>query len=252
MPKFFIENNQLINNNQIEITGSDVNHIKNVLRKKIGDIITICNLEDGNNYISQIVEIQEEKIVCNIKERQTIQTEANIKVSIFQGLPKADKMESVIQKATELGVYDIFPLQLKRCVVKVEEKDKGKKKKRWQTIAQVAAKQCGRNKIPEIRDFLSIIELEKMINQYDAVLIAYEAEQDNSIKEEIEKLKQSGKHNLSIGVIIGPEGGLEEKEVKLLEAVGAKSITLGKRILRTETVALTILSILMYELGDLN
>ena len=252
MPKFFINNKQFINKDQIQIIGSDVNHIKNVLRKKMGDIITICNIEDGANYSSEIIELQEEMIVCRIKEIQATKTESNIKVSIFQGLPKADKMEAVIQKATELGVYDIFPLQVKRCIVKIEGKDREKKTKRWQTIAQVAAKQSGRNKIPEVKAFISITELAKKISQYDIVLIAYEAEEKNSIKQEIENLKKERKEELSIGIVIGPEGGLEEKEVQLLQEAGAKSITLGKRILRTETVALTMLSILMYELGDLN
>ena len=155
MPKFFVAENQ-IDNNKITIIGDDVNHIKNVLRQKSGDKITICDTSKEQDYLCKIDKIEEKSIDCNIIEKLENNTESNVKVTIFQGLPKADKLELVIQKSVELGAYDITPLQMKRCVVKLNEKDKLKKIQRWQKISEVAAKQCGRNIIPKINNINEI------------------------------------------------------------------------------------------------
>ena len=155
-------------------------------------------------------------------------------------------MELIIQKSIELGANSIIPVSMKRCVVKIEPKDETKKIIRWQKIAESAAKQSGRNSIPEIKKITTIQDITQIINKYDIVLVAYENEKQNTIKNELSKLKN--KQQLKIAVIIGPEGGIEENEVKSLNKSGAKIITLGNRILRTETVALNILSIIMYEL----
>ena len=144
MSKFFVTSED-IHQEEIKIIGKDVNHIKNVLRKKIGEELTICNQDISTDYLCKITGMQEDRIQCHIIKQLETNSEANIKVSIFQGLPKADKMEWVIQKAVELGVYDITPIEMKRCVVKLTEKDKIKKLQRWQKIAEVAAKQSGRN-----------------------------------------------------------------------------------------------------------
>ena len=161
-------------------------------------------------------------------------------------------MELIIQKSVELGVYDITPIEMKRCVVKLNEKEKQKKIQRWQKISEVAAKQCRRNIIPKINNVTNIQNVCNLIQDYDIVLVAYENERENTLRNEIEILKnnlQNKDEDIKIAVLIGPEGGLEEKDVELMEQNNAKIITLGNRILRTETVALNILSILIYELG---
>lgn len=253
MPKFFVKQEQ-IEENKIIIQGQDVNHIKKVLRAKIGDELQICNSDKGENFLCDIEKIEIENIICNIKEKIEEQIESNVEVTIFQGLPKADKMEYIIQKSVELGVYDITPVEMKRCVVKLDDKDKVKKVDRWQKISEVAAKQCGRDIIPKINNVINIKKVCDFIKNYDIVLVAYENEKQNSLKEQLKNIKNTlmtaNDRKIRIGIVIGPEGGLEEHDVQLLNDNGAKIITLGKRILRTETVALNVLSIIMYELED--
>lgn len=249
MPKFFVTQEQVNENKQeIKIKGTDVNHLKNVLRIKIEDKIEVCNLENQQSYYCQVKKIEKECITAKILEKIMQTTESNVKVSVFQGLPKAEKMELIIQKAVELGVYDITPVDMKRCIVKLKEKDSDKKIQRWQKISEVAAKQCGRNIIPEIHSVISSKDIGNKILEYDVVLVAYEEEKIITLKEELLKLKQNEQDEIKIAIVIGPEGGLENKDVEDWKENGAKVITLGKRILRTETVALQMLSIIMYEL----
>lgn len=252
MPKFFIKQEQ-IEKNKIIIIGQDVNHIKKVLRAKLGDELQICNSQSGENFLCEIDDITEKNIVCKIKQKIEKKVESNIKITIFQGLPKSDKMEYIIQKSVELGVYDITPIEMKRCVVKLEEKDKNKKVLRWQKISEVAAKQCGRDLIPQINNIINIKNMCDLIKKYDIVLVAYENEKDNTLKEQLKIIKKNidmkqKDSQVNIGIVIGPEGGLEEQDIEIMKENGAQIITLGKRILRTETVALNILSIIMYEL----
>lgn len=248
MPKFFVNQEQIKENN-IVIKGQDVIHIKKVLRAKINDELQICNKDNGDNFICNIENINTEEIVCKIKHKIKDTVESNVKVTIFQGLPKADKMEYIIQKSVELGVYDITPVEMKRCVVKLNEKDKMKKILRWQKISEVASKQCGRDIIPEVNEIINIKELENLVSIYDVILVAYEDEKQNTLKQQIIDIKNNiQKDEIKIGIVIGPEGGLEKNDVEYLKESGAKVITLGKRILRTETVALNVLSIIMYEL----
>lgn len=250
MPRFFVKTEQ-IQDETITILGEDVKHIKNVLRKDKGDKIEICNQENGRTYNCQINNIEDNSIITEIIE-QIEEQEDNIKMDIYQGLPKADKMELIIQKSVELGANAIIPVAMKRCVVKIDSKDEDKKISRWQKIAESAAKQSGRNTIPEIRNIVNIDIISKLISEYDILIVAYENEKNNTIKKELlqlkEKLQKNGK--LNIAVVIGPEGGLEEKDVELLRQNGAKIVTLGNRILRTETVALNMLSVIRYELED--
>ncbi len=197
-------------------------------------------------------EVDLEKEINEIEKELENNSESNIQVTIMQGLPKADKMELIIQKSVELGVYDIIPIEMKRCVVKVNEKDKQKKLQRWQKISEVAAKQCGRNIIPKIKPILNLKNICNMLKEYDIVLLAYEKEEKITIKQELNNIKENLNNNskFKIAVIVGPEGGISTEEVELLQKNGAKSITLGKRILRTETVALNVLSVIMYELEN--
>ncbi len=249
MPKFFVTSKQ-VNQEQIKIVGEDINHIKNVLRKKQGDQLTICNQDTLEDYLCQIEQYQENEIECKILEKLETNAESKAKITIFQGLPKADKMEFIIQKAVELGVYDITPVEMKRCVVKLIEKDKIKKLQRWQKIAEVAAKQSGRNIIPKINAIISMKNICNLCQEYDIVIVAYENEKENKLKQELKKLKLKKKENLKIAVVIGPEGGMDTEEIQMLKDNGGKIVTLGKRILRTETVALNVLSIILYELEE--
>lgn len=249
MPKFFVTTNQ-IEGNTIIIQNEDVNHIKNVLRAKIDDTIDICDCNTSKNYICKIEQIEEKNIYCHIIEEIESNVEPEIQVSVLQGLPKADKMELVIQKSVELGVYDITPIEMKRCVVKLNEKDKIKKIQRWQKIAEGAAKQSGRDRIPVVHPIVNVKTLCESIKEYDLVLVAYENEKVNTLKQELKKIKRDKDKTMKIAIVIGPEGGIDSEEIAKLEENQAKIITLGNRILRTETVALNMLSIIMYELDS--
>ena len=248
MSKFFVRENQ-INNNKIEIIDEDVNHIKNVLRLNVGEEIKICDCDNSKNYNCKILEISSKMVECEILEEIENEAEGNVELHIFQGLPKADKMELIIQKGTELGVSEFVPVNLKRCIVKLDGKDQVKKIDRWNKIAEVAAKQSGRDLIPKVRNLETIKNIINEIKEYDLFLVAYEMEKNNYIKNELLKLKAT-KDKYKIAVLIGPEGGLELDEVNALKDVGAKVISLGNRILRTETVALQVSSIIMYELEN--
>ena len=250
MPRFYVEGCQDAQTG-ITIMGEDVNHIKNVLRLTIGDTITVCD-GAGKEYECEIAEISKEQVYANIVDINQNAAELPCNITLFQGMPKSDKMELIIQKSVELGVYDIIPIEMKRCVVKVNEKDKQKKLQRWQKISEVAAKQCGRNIIPKIKPILNLKNICNMLKEYDIVLLAYEKEEKITIKQELNNIKENLNNNskFKIAVIVGPEGGISTEEVELLQKNGAKSITLGKRILRTETVALNVLSVIMYELEN--
>ncbi|MGN1299243.1 MAG: 16S rRNA (uracil(1498)-N(3))-methyltransferase [Candidatus Scatovivens sp.] len=246
MKKFFVKKEQ-INNNIIEINGEDINHIKNVLRLEEN---TLIQISDGNqNYISKISKIEKDKVICEIIEKSENENESSVQIDIFQGLPKSDKMEYIIQKCTELGVKNFIPVQCKRSVVKLSGKDEEKKILRWQKIAEGASKQSGRDIVPKVSSIININNVCNNIKEYDIVLVAYELEKNNSLKKELEKIKLN--KEIKIGILIGPEGGLEEEEINLLKKNNARIITLGNRILRTETVALVISSIIMYEFNEL-
>lgn len=247
MQRFFVEENQInIQEKTIQIIGEDVNHIKNVLRCKIGEQIEICSKETNKAYLCEIYSMKE-YIETTILQELENNKESALHINIVQGLPKSDKMELIIQKGTELGVKEFTPLALKRCVVKIDSKDEEKKISRWQKQAEVAAKQCGRDVIPKVNKIHNINTILDLLKEYDLVLVAYENEDKNTLRSELKEIKNS---NAKIAIIIGPEGGLEETEVSKLKENGAKIITLGNRILRTETVAMAVTSILMYELGD--
>ncbi len=238
----FFVNKDKIKDNFIFIENSDVNHIKNVLRKNIGDILDIVS--DRIRYKAEIIEISSNQIKCKILEKNE-DIDKKINLTIFQGLAKADKIEYIIQKCTELGVYEIVPTEMKRCVVKLDEKDKSKKIERWKKIAEVAAKQSLRNDILKIEDILSFKSMILNLKNYDLVILAYEKEQDIKLKD---VLRNISKDIRNIAVIIGPEGGIDEEEATLLVNNGANQITLGKRILRTETAPVAISAMIMYEL----
>lgn len=245
MQKFFVEENQ-IESDKINIIGEDVRHISNVLRMQNGEKILVGNRGTLENYLTEIEKIEKEKIIVKIIEKLCIQTESNVEIDLYQGLPKADKMELIIQKTTEIGVSKIIPVEMVRCVVKLDEKDAEKKKERWQKVAEGAAKQSKRNKIPEIKNKVKIKELENIVNQYDAFYVAYEEENEVTLKQELKKLKEQEKYK--IGILVGPEGGIAKEEIEKLIQYNSKIITLGKRILRTETAPIVLASNIIYEL----
>lgn len=243
MHHFFVTPSQ-VSGDRIYIDGSDVNHICNVLRMKKGEKLQIS---DGNNkkYICQIDEMIAEKVFLQIVEEKIGDTELPSKIYLFQGLPKSDKMELIVQKAVELGAYEIIPVSTKRAVVKLDAKKASKKVERWNSIAEGGAKQSGRTLVPKVREVMGYKEALSYAKELDVVFIPYElAEGMEQTKELIEQIDKGQ----SVGIFIGPEGGFEKEEVEQAMEIGAEPITLGKRILRTETAGLTILSILMYHL----
>lgn len=247
MSKFFVKDNQ-INNNSINIIGEDVNHIANVLRMKKEDELQVCNQETGENYVTKITSFSKEKIECEIVKKIDKTVESNVNITLFQGIPKFDKMELIIQKNTEVGIKKIVPVLMERTVVKLDEKTINKKRERWQKIAEVASKQSMRDIIPKVENVVKVKDIEKQ--NYDVILVAYENEDKNMLKSELIKLKNTQKEKYNIAIVIGPEGGISEKEIEILKSIGAIFVSLGKRILRTETAGIVMSGNIMYELED--
>ena len=222
------------------IEGADHNHISNVLRMKEGDRIFVS--ENGVSSLCELVSIDSCCAVARIIEENCQNTELPVEIHLFQGLPKADKMELIIQKCTELGVHRIIPCEMHRCVVKIEEKKKKSKLQRWQAISESAAKQSKRSLIPAVADILPFALLKEEIKKYDMFLFPYENEKGMSAtKQALEKIAKG----MKIGILIGPEGGFEEKEKNQLIEIGAIPLSLGSRILRTETAAITAVGMCM-------
>ena len=236
MQRFFVEPFQVLEEeHRITLTGPDLNHMKNVLRMRISEKEYHCTIE----------EFQEDSAVLHILYAQESQYELPSQIYLFQGLPKGDKMELIIQKAVELGAYAVVPVETRRCVVKLDAKKAQKKVARWQQISESAAKQSKRMLIPEVKNVMSWKEALAFAKGLDVVLIPYELAQGMKETREILSAIQPGQ---SVGIFIGPEGGFEEEEVRDAMEAGGKPVTLGKRILRTETAGMTMLSILMYTL----
>lgn len=246
MYHFFVEPLQ-IQGNEIVITGNDVNHIKNVLRMKTGEELSVSNGMDNREYRCGIEEFEEDRILCRLRFVKEGDMELPAKVYLFQGLPKADKMEFIIQKAVELGVYEVIPVAAKRSVVKLDEKKAGNKLARWQGIAEAAAKQSKRRIVPRIGNVMTMREATAFASGMDVCLIPYELAEGMA---ETKRIFSSLKAGQSIAVMIGPEGGFEEDEVKAAAEAGIRPVTLGKRILRTETAGLTVLAWIMYQLEE--
>lgn len=244
MQNFFVTPSQ-VKGNRIYIEGSDVNHMKNVLRMHAGERLTVS---DGNNrrYLCEITGYEENlRAELGIIEERPADTELNSRIYLFQGLPKQEKMEWIIQKSVELGVYEVIPVAMKRCVVKLDNKKMQKKTERWQQIAESAAKQAGRGIIPKVTAPVSYREALLQAGRLDIVLFPYELAEGMA---DTKRIIESIEPGQSVGIFIGPEGGFEKEEEELALKAGAEEITLGKRILRTETAGLSILSVLMFHL----
>lgn len=246
MYQFFVEPHQInVNDKSVIIAGGDVNHIKNVLRMKIGEEIAVSNGQDGKEYRCGIVAFEETQVRCELRFIKEDGVELPVKVYLFQGLPKADKMELIIQKAVELGVHQIIPVAAKRCVVKLDDKKAKSKIARWQGIAEAAAKQSKRGIIPQVADVCTFAQAVKMAAEMDVRLIPYELADGMERTREIIGSLQPGQN---VAIFIGPEGGFEDAEIKQAMECRIEPITLGKRILRTETAGFTILSWIVYQM----
>ena len=248
MYHFFVEPSQIhTNDNIVVILGSDVNHIKNVLRMKPGEEIAVSNGTDGREYRCGIKELNEESILCELRFIKEDGVELPSRVHLYQGLPKADKMELIIQKTVELGVAEIIPVAMKRCVVKLDDKKGRQKTERWQAITEAAAKQSKRGIIPVVREPVSFAEAVKEASAMEVKLLPYElAEGMGTTRKILENLPKGA----DIAVFIGPEGGFAPEEAEAAKAAGIEPVTLGKRILRTETAGLTVMAWIMYQLEE--
>ncbi|HJB15039.1 MAG TPA: 16S rRNA (uracil(1498)-N(3))-methyltransferase [Candidatus Blautia excrementipullorum] len=245
MQRFFVNPCQIDEAaHEIRITGTDVNHIVNVLRMRQGEELWISG-GGKKEYHCVIETLSGQEVLLHILYAQEPDYELPNRIYLFQGLPKADKMELIIQKAVELGAYEIIPVETKRCVVRLDEKKAEKKKARWQQIAESAAKQSKRMLVPGIHSVMSYKQALDYAEKLDVLLIPYELASGMADTKEILKKIKKGQ---SIGIFIGPEGGFEEEEVEAAVSGGASPITLGRRILRTETAGLAILSVLMFQL----
>lgn len=242
MHQFFVKPEQ-IQGKTIRITGRDVNHIKNVLRMKPGEEISVSNGEDGKEYRCGIETLSEEEIVCTLRFIKEDGLELPCRITLFQCLPKADKMELVIQKAVELGAYEVIPVAAKRCVVRLDAKKEKSKLERWQQIAEAAAKQSRRRIVPHVGPVMNMQEAISYASGMDVRLFPYELAEGMA---QTKRLMESVKAGQSVAVFIGPEGGFEDSEVEAAVKAGFVPITLGRRILRTETAGFTVLAWLMY------
>lgn len=243
MHRFFANIDQLFDN-KIEIKGKDVKHIKDVLRLNPKEKVEI--VIDGYVYLCEIVSLQKDKILTEVVEKSKGNNESPIHIVLYQGLAKANKMETIIQKCTEIGVKEFYPVALKRSVVKVKDISKEQAKvERWNTIAEEAAKQCKRDILPKVHNIISFQEMIELLKNEKNIVVPYEEEKGNFIKG---NLKLDGD---KVHLIIGPEGGFEADEIEILKSIGAKTVTLGPRILRTETAGVVAATILLYEFGDL-
>ena len=242
MTKFFVEPAQLAQQNPA-LTGENAKHAK-VLRLKAGEEVLICDGE-GNECLCAVETVTDAEITLAVKQRRVSETEARVRVSVYMAFPKADKLEHVIQKATELGAYEIIAFPSGRCISKPDDKSLAKKVERWQKIAASAAEQSGRGRIPKVLTLPSYKAALERAAQADKALLFYENERATTLRMALE----AGPYE-TVSLLTGPEGGLEEKEVQQALDAGLSVCTLGKRILRCETAPLCALSAVMYDAGE--
>ena len=248
MYQFFVETDQIdVAGKSVIIRGADVNHIKNVLRMRPGEEVAVSNGIDGREYRCGILALEEDCVRLELRFIKEDGVELPAKIYLFQGLPKADKMELIIQKAVELGAFQVIPVAMKRCVVKLDEKKADSKIKRWQGIAEAAAKQSKRGVIPTVAPVMSYAQAVKMASEMDLKLVPYELAEG---MEQTKQLIESVKPGQRIAIFIGPEGGFDPEEIRTATEAGIQPITLGKRILRTETAGFTTIAWLMYQLEN--
>ncbi|MFA9399399.1 MAG: 16S rRNA (uracil(1498)-N(3))-methyltransferase [Clostridiaceae bacterium] len=246
MHKFFVEQNN-INDDIAIIYGEDVKHIYKVLRLKPSDEVLINN-SNGLEYLGEILEIDKTQVKVCLKEKYSISNESNISVTLFQGIPKGSKLDYIVQKGVEVGINDFYLVETKRVIVK-GEKDESRKLERLNKISKEAAKQSKRSIIPWVNSKISFSDMLSKLKEYDVIIVPYENKEEYGIKKLfLEKKDISIK---KVAIIIGPEGGFEEEEINLLEQQKSSIVTLGPRILRTETAGVIAAAIVLYEIGDI-
>lgn len=247
MYRFFVEPEQL-NGEHVTIYGKDYNHIHNVLRMKNGEEVLLSD-GNGKEYLCRIEGfcVDEQKVILNIIDMFGSARELPTKITLFQGYPKGDKLEQIVQKAVELGVFEIVPVMMKRSVVKLDDKKACKKIERLNSVAESAAKQSKRGIIPEVKPVLSMKEAVDYAKGMDYVILPYEQAEGMEYSRQV---INNAKGKDTVAVFIGPEGGFDSSEVEWIQSIGGKTITLGHRILRTETAGMAVLSLLMYLLED--
>lgn len=247
MSRFFVEPSD-IQGRYIYITDkNDLHHIKKVLRLKPGSEVDISDKMDWE-YRAKIEKIQDEQVVLLILDKQKFAREPETKITLYQGIPKGGKMEEIIQKSVELGVYSIVPVFMDRTVV-VDKGNFAKKMNRWQKISDEAVKQCRRGIIPQVEEPVDFKQAVDRLANYDIVIFPYENEENRTIKDCLKNYMQTGKgHSAEAAVIIGPEGGFSQKEAEMLAEQNILSVSLGKTILRTETAGPATIAMIMYEL----
>jgi 16S rRNA (uracil1498-N3)-methyltransferase len=247
MYRFFVEPSQ-IKDNHILVEGADMNHMIHVLRMRVGDVVTISDGQQ-KDYRCIIKTIVENEILLDIETVVPTTNELLSKISLFQGIPKKDKMEWIIQKTIELGVCEIIPVKMKRCVVKLDDKTAKKKVERWEAISEAAAKQSKRSIIPTIQSPVTFKVMMAQLEEMDLVLVPYENAEGMAYTRTVLGQLEGAKN---IGIVIGPEGGFDQEEINHLMATEAKIISLGRRILRTETAGMTLLANLMIQIEEDN
>ena len=244
MYRFFVSPGNICGND-IYIEGSDVNHIKNVLRMKIGEEVSVVTEEAAAEYRCEIAGYEDGRVHLKLRFIKEEDVELPCRIYLFQGLPKSDKMELIIQKAVELGVYEIIPVAMKRSVVKYDKKKEAAKTARFNAISEAAAKQSKRRIIPRVTEVMSFSEAVGYCRDLDVKLLPYELA-DMDAMDKTRNILSDIKKGQSIAIFIGPEGGFDESEHEMAVEAGFKTITLGHRILRTETAGMTVLSWLVY------
>ena len=234
-----------IKNNKVTVEGGDAKHLKTILRAQLGDKISVVT--ESKEYIAEIESINKEDLICTLVEETVTNNETKINITLCQGIPKQTKMETIIQQNVELGVKSFIPLITERTVVKLNEKNREQKKlDRWQKIAKESAKQSKRNIIPEVNDIMTVKELIEKLKTEDAmVIVPYELEDVKLLKDVLQEPKQN------YYIIIGPEGGFDINEIEMLQEIGAHIVTLGKRILRTETAGVVTSAIIIYACNEM-
>jgi 16S rRNA (uracil1498-N3)-methyltransferase len=242
MARFFVDAADVQGNIIYIRSKEDIKHISKVLRMKEGDKLEISDCSQWE-YDAQIEFIEQDVIELSVINKQEFEREPQVRVTLFQGIPKQAKMETIVQKCVELGIDSIVPVFMDRTVV-VDKGNFGKKIQRWQKVSDEAVKQCKRGIIPEVSDSLKTKEAIEQFDEFDLVLFPYENEEGKTIKDE---LKNCGDVK-NIAVIIGPEGGFSDEEAELIVAAGGKSVSLGKTTLRTETAGMAAIAMIMYEL----
>lgn len=245
MHHFFVEPTDVLDS-AISIKGQDVNHIKNVLRMKVGEEILISD-GTGKDYVCEIASLSDEEVIANITDFLAEGRELPVELYLFQGLPKSDKMELIIQKAVELGAKAVIPVATSRSIVKLDGKKEDSKIKRWQAISESAAKQSKRGVIPEVMNVMSFKEAIAFVNDFDVKIIPYENAKN---MDETKKIVSSISKGMKVAIFIGPEGGFADSEIDYALENDVKPISLGKRILRTETAGMTILSVIMFNIEE--